>query len=67
MPTYEYECQKCGHRFELFQMVDEYLDILAKKNAPLPDGYHDVKREATSAALSAGTCTASPVSGMSGA
>ena len=45
---------KCVHdnaapflnRFELFQMVDEYLDILAKKNAPLPDGYHDVKREA---------------------
>ena len=34
------------NRFELFQMVDEYLDILAKKNAPLPDGYHDVKREA---------------------
>ena len=24
MPTYEYECQKCGHRFELFQkMTDE--------------------------------------------
>ncbi|HAV62241.1 MAG TPA: hypothetical protein DCY13_07725 [Verrucomicrobiales bacterium] len=34
------------NRFELFQMIDEYLDILAKKNAPLPDGYHDVKREA---------------------
>jgi thiamine kinase-like enzyme len=40
----------CGrpfkNRFELFQMIDEYLDILAKKDAPLPDGYHDVKREA---------------------
>ena len=40
----------CGrpftNRFELFQMIDEYLDILAKKHAPLPDGYHDVKREA---------------------
>ncbi|NCC52195.1 MAG: zinc ribbon domain-containing protein [Spartobacteria bacterium] len=24
MPTYEYECQKCGHHFELFQnMSDE--------------------------------------------
>lgn len=34
------------NRFELFQMIDEYLDILAKKDAPLPDGYHDVKREA---------------------
>jgi thiamine kinase-like enzyme len=43
------------NRFELFQMVDEYLDILAKKSAPLPDGYHDVKREAEAvrAALSA--------------
>lgn len=34
------------NRFELFQMIDEYLDILARKDAPLPDGYHDVKREA---------------------
>lgn len=40
----------CGrpfkNRFELFQMIDGYLDVLAKKEAPLPDGYHDVKREA---------------------
>lgn len=21
MPTYEYECQECGHRFELFQRI----------------------------------------------
>lgn len=21
MPTYEYECQGCGHRFELFQKI----------------------------------------------
>jgi putative FmdB family regulatory protein len=21
MPTYEYECKKCGHRFELFQAI----------------------------------------------
>lgn len=42
----------CGrpflNRFELFQMIDEYLGILEKKSAPLPDGYHDVKREAES-------------------
>lgn len=26
MPTYEYECRKCGHRFEVFQsMKDEPL------------------------------------------
>jgi thiamine kinase-like enzyme len=40
----------CGrpfrNRFELFHMIDDYLDMLGKKDAPLPDGYHDVKREA---------------------
>ena len=26
MPTYDYECQKCGHTFEKFQsMLDEHL------------------------------------------
>jgi len=26
MPTYEYECQKCGHRFDVFQsMKDDRL------------------------------------------
>ena len=23
MPTYEYECQKCNHRFDLFQSMTE--------------------------------------------
>ncbi len=23
MPTYEYECEKCGHRFEVFQSMSE--------------------------------------------
>lgn len=23
MPTYEYECQKCGHRFEVFQSMSD--------------------------------------------
>jgi putative FmdB family regulatory protein len=23
MPTYEYECQKCGHSFELFQSIKD--------------------------------------------
>jgi putative FmdB family regulatory protein len=23
MPTYEYECQKCGHRFEEFQSMKD--------------------------------------------
>ena len=24
MPTYEYECQKCNHRFELFQSIKSH-------------------------------------------
>lgn len=23
MPTYDYQCQKCGHRFELFQKMSD--------------------------------------------
>lgn len=50
---------ECGrqflNRFELFQMIDEYLGILEKKSAPLPDGYHDVKREAESVRRALGT------------
>jgi putative FmdB family regulatory protein len=23
MPTYEYECQKCGHHFEVFQSISD--------------------------------------------
>lgn len=30
MPTYEYECEKCGHHFELFQSMKEP----AKKTCP---------------------------------
>ena len=33
-------------RFELFAMIDGYLRILATKAVTLPDGYHDVVREA---------------------
>jgi len=33
-------------RFELFSMIDDYLGILAKRQATLPEGYHDVVREA---------------------
>ena len=40
----------CGQafqfRFELFKMIDDYLALLAKLEAPLPDGYHEVVAEA---------------------
>jgi thiamine kinase-like enzyme len=40
----------CGRsfdtRFELFQMMDGYLDLLARKKARIPDGYDQVQREA---------------------
>jgi thiamine kinase-like enzyme len=35
-------------RFELFAMIDEYLGILSTKDVELPEGYHDVLREAES-------------------
>ncbi|MGB3502734.1 MAG: phosphotransferase family protein [Mesorhizobium sp.] len=42
-------------RFELFAMIDDYLKILSTKDVALPEGYHDVVREADSvrAALAA--------------
>ena len=33
-------------RFELFAMIDDYLKVLSTKDVDLPDGYHDVVREA---------------------
>jgi thiamine kinase-like enzyme len=33
-------------RFELFAMIDDYLNVLSTKDVTLPDGYHDVVREA---------------------
>jgi putative FmdB family regulatory protein len=40
MPTYEYECQKCGHRFEQFQSIT--ADPL--KRCPKPKCRGKVKR-----------------------
>ena len=40
--------KKFLNRFELFQMIDDYLGILSRKGAPLPGGYHDIKHEAES-------------------
>ncbi len=42
-------------RFELFAMIDSYLAILSTKDVELPEGYHDVLKEAEAvrAALSA--------------
>ncbi len=32
--------------FELFAMIDDYLKVLSSKDVALPEGYHDVVREA---------------------
>jgi putative FmdB family regulatory protein len=40
MPTYEYECQKCGHRFELFQSIKD----APRKTCPKPKCRGRVKR-----------------------
>jgi thiamine kinase-like enzyme len=34
------------NRFELFAMIDDYLKVLGGKDVELPDGYHDVLKEA---------------------
>lgn len=49
-------------RFELFNMIDEYLGVLEKLGATLPDGYHDVVKEsgAVREALSANPVELAP-------
>ena len=37
---------KFDFRFELFKMIDGYLNVLSTKTVALPDGYHDVLKEA---------------------
>ena len=39
MPTYEYECQKCGHRFDHFQSITaEPLTSCLKESCPQAKG-----------------------------
>lgn len=33
-------------RFELFSMIDEYLELLSTKDVKLPDGYHEIVKAA---------------------
>ena len=33
MPTYEYECQACGHAFEEMKDLQNELDVLEKELA----------------------------------
>ena len=42
-------------RFELFSMIDDYLGVLATKDVDLPDGYHDVVREAEAVRVALGS------------
>ena len=45
MPTYEYECRKCGHQFEAYQSIkDEPLKRCTKDVCPQGNGRGTVKR-----------------------
>ena len=54
--------QTFDFRFELFNMIDDYLKILSTKNAELPEGYHDIvkKAEPVKAILEANPTTLAP-------
>lgn len=39
--------ERFAFRFELFRMIDSYLQVLAKRGAELPEGYHETVREAS--------------------
>ncbi len=41
MPTYEYLCQTCSHRFDVWQkMIDEALTICPECGGPIRRVYH---------------------------
>ena len=45
MPTYEYECKKCGHRFEVMQSIkDDALKTCPKAECPQGTGRGRVQR-----------------------
>jgi thiamine kinase-like enzyme len=48
-------------RFELFAMIDGYLNVLSTKDVTLPQGYHDVVREAMQSVRAALTAHALPL------
>ena len=49
-------------RFELFSMIEDYLDLLGGKDVTLPEGYHDIVRaaEPVKAALAANPAPLAP-------
>ena len=45
MPTYEYECKKCGHQFEVFQSIkDDAIKTCPKAQCPRDSGRGRVQR-----------------------
>ena len=45
MPTYDYECEKCGHRFELFQRITaDAIEMCPVDQCPDSVGDGPVKR-----------------------
>jgi thiamine kinase-like enzyme len=53
---------KFSFHFELFQMIDGYLKVLSTKDVELPNGYHDILRQAeiVRTALAAHPATLAP-------
>ncbi len=41
--------QPFRNRFDVFALIDEYLSLLRRNNARIPDGYDDLQREAEAA------------------
>ena len=37
MPTYDYRCKKCGHRFEIFRSIMDESQVLCPKCGTIAD------------------------------
>jgi putative FmdB family regulatory protein len=42
MPTYEYECRKCGHRFEVYHPATELVDACERCSGEVRRVFHPV-------------------------
>jgi putative FmdB family regulatory protein len=42
MPTYDYECQECGHRFEVYHPATEKVENCERCSGPVRRVFHPV-------------------------